>query len=64
MPTPTTPSPASTPLKRAARGPLALLAERGIEMFVYLCGISAIVFVFGIFFFVFKEGAPMIGKAF
>jgi phosphate transport system permease protein len=32
-------------------------AEKGIEALIRLCGISAIVFVFGIFFFVFREGA-------
>jgi len=50
------------PVKRAARGPLAILGERVIEAAVYLCGISSIVFVFGIFFFVFKEGAPLLAK--
>ena len=34
--------------------------ERGIESLIYLCGISAIVFVFGIFFFVLREGAPFL----
>ncbi len=33
------------------------LAEYGIELLIRLCGISAILFVFGIFFFVFREGA-------
>ena len=37
-------------------------AEKGIEWLIRLCGISAIVFVFGIFFFVFREGAPFLGK--
>jgi phosphate transport system permease protein len=32
-------------------------AEIFIELVIRLCGISAIVFVFGIFFFVFREGA-------
>lgn len=32
-------------------------AEKGIEMLIRVCGISAIIFVFGIFFFVFREGA-------
>jgi phosphate transport system permease protein len=49
-------------LKRARRGAAALMGERVIEGLVYLCGISAIVFVFGIFFFVFKEGAPFLAK--
>jgi phosphate transport system permease protein len=34
-----------------------VIAESGIETLIRLCGISAIVFVFGIFFFVFREGA-------
>jgi phosphate transport system permease protein len=34
-----------------------LVAERAIEALIRLCGVSAIVFVFGIFFFVFREGA-------
>ena len=48
--------------KRASRGALALFGERAIESIVHLCGISAIIFVFGIFFFVFKEGAPFLAK--
>ncbi len=34
-----------------------VLTERAIEWGIRLCGISAILFVFGIFFFVFREGA-------
>jgi len=50
----------STPRPKlpAARRRLELLAEKGIELLIRLSGISAIVFVFGIFFFVFREGAP------
>lgn len=33
------------------------LIESAIEIVIRLCGVSAIVFVFGIFFFVFREGA-------
>jgi len=33
------------------------LAEAAMETLIRLCGISAILFVFGIFFFVFREGA-------
>jgi len=33
-----------------------LLGERAIELLIRLCGISAILFVFGIFLFVFREG--------
>ncbi len=34
-----------------------VVAEAAIELVIRLCGISAIVFVFGIFFFVFREGS-------
>ncbi len=34
--------------------------ERVIEWVIRLCGISAIIFVFSIFIFVFKEGAPFL----
>lgn len=36
---------------------LVRLSEFVIELIIRLCGISAILFVFGIFFFVFREGA-------
>ena len=36
--------------------------EQLIEWLVRLCGWSSIFFVFAIFFFIFKEGAPMLGK--
>jgi len=36
-----------------------VLSERGFEVLIYLCGISAIIFVLGIFFFVFKEAFPI-----
>lgn len=42
------------------RGRLEVVAERAIEVLVYLCGISAIVFVFGIFYFVLREGLPLV----
>ncbi len=35
-------------------------SELGIETLIRLCGISAIVFVFGIFFFVFREGSAFL----
>ena len=53
---------ASSTTQRPTRSALALFSERVIESLVYLCGISAIIFVFGIFFFVFKEGAPFLSK--
>lgn len=39
---------------------LHCLFEKAIEALIYLCGISAIVFVFGIFFFVFLEALPFL----
>lgn len=53
---------ASPTTQRPSRGAFALFGERAIESLVYLCGISAIIFVFGIFFFVFKEGAPFLSE--
>jgi len=47
---------------RQRRGWLDLLGERVIESLIHLCGFSAIIFVFGIFFFVFREGAPFLAK--
>ena len=35
-------------------------AETVIELFIRLCGFSCIIFVFGIFFFVFREGADFL----
>lgn len=43
-----------------SRPPLEILAERAIEVLIRLCGVSAILFVFGIFFFVFREGAQFL----
>jgi phosphate transport system permease protein len=42
------------------RRPWEMPLERGIETLIRLCGVSAILFVFGIFFFVFKEGAGIL----
>lgn len=38
--------------------------EAGIELLIRLCGVSAIVFVFGIFFFVFREGVGFLVHGF
>ena len=38
----------------------AVLSEHAFELFIRLCGISAILFVLGIFFFVFKEAFPVL----
>ena len=47
---------------RPRRGNLGILGERVIEILIHLCGISAMIFVFAIFFFVFREGAPILRK--
>jgi len=56
------PLPAGMPTtrRRSSRPAWAVLGERGFEVLIYLCGISAIVFVLGIFFFVFKEAFPVL----
>lgn len=53
--------------QRAERSPLppwrrwlASASERTIVSLIYLCGVSAIIFVFGIFYFIFREGAPFL----
>src|SRR5438477_12320913 len=50
--------------QQAARRPRLSLRLRGrhvgelvIETLIRICGVSAVLFVFGIFFFVFREGA-------
>ncbi len=43
-----------------ARRRWELITEGMIEWTIRLCGVSAIVFVFGIFFFVFREGAGLL----
>ena len=44
----------------ASRSPLAIYGEKAIELVIRICGMSAIIFVFAIFFFVFREGAPFL----
>ena len=45
----------------AVRRPLpSLLAERALEALIRLSGVSAIVFVLAIFFFIFREAAPVL----
>jgi phosphate transport system permease protein len=43
---------------------LETLTEPIIEWVIRLCGISAIIFVFGIFFFVFREGSGVLFRGF
>jgi phosphate transport system permease protein len=47
-------------VRKAVRPLWAVLGERTLTGLIYLCGISAIVFVLGIFLFVFKEAAPVL----
>jgi len=46
--------------KRPVRPFWAIAAERLLEYIIRLCGISAIVFVLAIFFFVFREALPVL----
>jgi phosphate transport system permease protein len=50
----------STPIRRRWQAG----TETAIEALIRVCGISAIVFVFGIFFFVFREGAGILFRSF
>ena len=43
-----------------ARRWFRILSERSMVGLIYLCGVSSIIFVFSIFFFVFREGAPFL----
>jgi phosphate transport system permease protein len=45
---------------RRARPGWEIVAEKAIEGLILLCGISAVLFVFGIFFFVFREGVSLL----
>ena len=64
MNTPAASKPAETrfAVRKATRPAWAVLGERAVELLIYLCGISAIIFVLGIFFFVFKEAFPILGN--
>jgi phosphate transport system permease protein len=59
IPTPAEPELA---VRKAVRPLWALLGERALEWLIYLCGISAIIFVLSIFVFVFKEAFPVLGS--
>jgi phosphate transport system permease protein len=48
--------------RRRQRGRAAAIGERAIEVLIHLCGFSAILFVFGIFFFVLREGAGFLPR--
>ncbi len=47
-----------------SRHRLETLSEPVIEWIIKLCGISAVIFVFGIFFFVFREGSEFLFRGF
>jgi phosphate transport system permease protein len=47
-------------VRGAIRPAWATFGERVLEVFIRLCGISAVLFVVGIFFFVFKEAFPVL----
>ncbi len=44
----------------SSRSALSIYGEKAIEWLIRICGVSAIIFVFAIFFFVFREGAPFL----
>ena len=48
------------PLLRPRRSRVAVTGERAFELVIRVCGVSAIVLVFGIFFFVAREGVPIL----
>jgi len=47
-------------VRRATRSPWSVWGERALTALIYLCGISAVIFVLNIFAFVFKEAAPVL----
>lgn len=55
-------SPAVSIRKAPGRPAWAVWGERGLEWIIRLCGISAILFVIGIFYFVFVKAAPILFK--
>jgi len=56
----TPPPPPIFAVRAAKRAAWAVSGEKALEALVYLCGFSAIVFVLGIFVFVFKEALPVL----
>jgi phosphate transport system permease protein len=49
----------SAVVRRHRRSPGAVAGEKLLELIIRLCGISAILFVLAIFFFIFREAAPV-----
>eukprot|EP01041_Mallomonas_annulata_P024418 gene24418-45173_t len=58
----TPPAPPIFAVRAAKRAAWAVGGEKILEALVYLCGFSAIVFVLGIFIFVFKEALPVLTR--
>jgi phosphate transport system permease protein len=48
------------PVSLPGRPMLSVLAEKALETVIRLCGVSAIIFVCAIFFFVFREALPVL----
>jgi len=59
---PQTPLPVPQPVARLERPRWARVAESALETLIRVAGISAILFVAAIFFFVFREGAPVLAR--
>src|SRR5215203_3150103 len=47
----------------SSRSTFSVYGEKSIEWIVRLCGVSAILFVFAIFYFVFSEGRPLLASS-
>ena len=54
------PAPVSQRKAKPTRPAWAVVGEKALEMVIRLCGISAIIFVLGIFYFVFVKAAPLL----
>ncbi len=52
----------AAPVRRARRPRWAVVGERALEALLRLSGVSAIVFVLAIFFFVLREAAPVLAR--
>lgn len=49
-------------VRHAKRPRWSVLAEQALEMFIRLCGVSAVLFILAIFFFVFREAFPALAN--
>ena len=56
----TGPAPLSGAVARPQRAVLSLLGEQLLEAAIRLAGVSAVVFILAIFFFIFREAAPVL----